>query len=454
MEILDSSLGRDIEDITGSNNPFSRQYWTCEIHNPNETLIPFKVISFDKIRDFESNFSDEIIIRVLIPAGKYAYRIYPFLDQLELTLYRQDPKGSLTARMEGSDSTSHERFTCTVINPPAYAVENNARAIPSENNLDLSDLLELDIQLLNKAVDQMRLRTIGATFRSCTAEEVIKTILTSESQKLDVSSENLPKGVNMVPVENPIKREHICIRQGTRMVDAPAYIHEKCGGVYPTGFSYYFQNSIWYVYPTYDTTRFEKTVKTLTVINVPALKMPGIEKTYKLSGNHLTILATGQTKVINNSEKLILNHGNGVRFADGSLFMEDFAEVKNNTALASRGKTNNEFTTIKRDNGINNVLMSPNRITANPLLEYSKLAVRDGSNMLVSWENSDPDLIYPGMPLRLKYLDGDVIKQVDGVVLKLHSYTQLGSEDGLMTTRHLTTTNMSLFIKRGVYKDV
>jgi hypothetical protein len=452
MEILDSALGRDIENITQASNVFKRQYWTADLHNPKETVSELiKVLSFDKIRDYEGNFADEVIITILIPAGKYAYRVYPYLDNLEFTLYKHSPK-NIATRLDGADSISHERFTATVLNPPATTVEMNSRNQPSEHALDLNGFVELQIQLLNKAVDQMRMRTVGGNYRNCTAEEVIKSILTTESQKLEVSSEYLPKGVDMVPVVSPLKRDHILVKQGTRLVDVPSYIHQHCGGVYSTGFSHYFQNGLWYVYPTYNTTRFEKTPKTMTIINVPAMQMPGSEKTYLLDGNHLTIMATGQTKVLNASEKLILNHGNGVRFADGNFFMESFAETLENKAVASRGKTNNEFITIQRDSTVNNVLMSPTRITANPLLEYSKLAARDGSMMLVSWENSDPDLIYPGMPVRLKYLDGQDIKQVDGVVLKVHNYTQLVPGDGIMNNRHISTTNMSLFIKRTIFK--
>lgn len=453
MEIMDSALGQDIEKITGVNNVVQRQHWTAEIHSPTETLVPFKLMSFDKIRDYENNFADDLIVRVLMPAGKYAYRIYPHLDNLEFTLYRHDPKNDLTSRMEGADSISHERYVAVIIKPPASAVEMNDRNQPSEDALDLNTILELDVQLIKKSVNQMRMRTIGGIYRNCSADEVIKQILTSESQKLVLSSEDLPKGVDMIPVTKPIKRDHIVIPQGTRLVDAPSYIHQHCGGVYSTGFGIYFQDGVWYVYSTYDTTRFETTAKTMTIINIPAMKMPGIEKTYIKEGNHLTVLATGQSKVLNPSEKLIQNQGNGVRFADGGFFMESFVETLGNKAVASRGKVNNEFTTIKRDNGDNNVLISEQRISANPLWEYSKLAARDGSIMLLSWENSDPDLIYPGMPVKMKYLDGQDIKEVDGVVLKLHNYTQLG-RDGITSSRHISTTNMSLFIKRTVFKDV
>lgn len=451
MEILDSALSRDINKIISSSNDFKRQYWTLDFHSPVDTIAAFKVISIDRICDYESNFTDEIIVRLLVPLGKYSYRIYPYLDHLEATLYRFNPKSDVTQMLEGAQSDSSERFVVTVINPPAPAVEMNHTNQPSEGALDVMNFMTLDIQLINKAVNQMRMRAVGGSFRDCNSADVIKYLLTSESQKIEVSSEYLPKGVDMIPPTDPVKRKHIVIPQGTRLVDVPNYIQKHCGGVYSTGLSYYFQNDTWFVHPSYDTARYDTTEKILTIINVPANKMPGIEKTYILDGNHLSVIATGETKVANTSEKLLLNEGNGVRFADANKFMESFVETTDNKAIASRGRTNNEFITVTRGDGDNNVMISNNPINANPMMEYSKLAARDGVMVLMSWENSDPSLIYPGMPVRMKYLDGEEIREIDGVVLKVHHYIQLG-KDGIFTSRHLSTTNIALFVKRSIFK--
>lgn len=451
MEILESALAGDINKIIDKTTQ-ARYYWTADIHNPNEKVSVLKVISIDAKCDYEENFTDEIVIKVLVPGGQYAYKLFPYLDNLELTLYKFDAYSNNYEQLDGAKSISNERYVATIINPPASSVEMNTRIKPTEAALDISSFVELKIQLINKAVDQMRMRTFGNNFRNNTGHEVVRSVLTSESRLIDVSSEYLPQGVDIIPIKNPVKRDHIIIPQGTRLVDVPDYVHRHCGGVYSTGMSYYYYKGLWYVFPSYDTTRFDTTAKTMSIINVPAKNMPGMEKTFIVEGNHTTIIATGNTKVFNASEELILNKGNGVRFANADGFMESFAETADNKALASRGRTNNEFITIKRGNGNNNVMQSPNKITANSLFEYSKLAARDGVMMMLSWENSNPDIIYPGMPVRLKYLEDDDIKEVDGVVLKTHNYIQLAG-DGLLTNRHLCTTSIALFIKRTIFKN-
>ena len=159
------------------------------------------------------------------------------------------------------------------------------------------------------------------------------------------------------------------------------------------------------------------------------------------------MLATGEVKLKDDSEEQQLNLGNGVRFADANNFMTGFVDTVDNKAVASRGSNNSEFISVPRLNGNNNVQMSSNPITANPFMEYSKLARRQGNMITLAWENSQPSLIYPGMPVKIMYMDDDDIVTVYGILLKAHSFVQTKGQ-GMTDNRHLIQTSMSIFIKR------
>jgi hypothetical protein len=450
MDILDSSLSRDIKDILNSDPQNNNSYWTIQIHcgTQDDTVESIKVLSIDFICDFERNFADEIILRCVIGGGAYAYHVYPNLDQLEITLH-QVPVYEVGGGVDTDDATVSQRYIATLLNPFNPAVESNAMNQPDETSLDLTNLLEIDFQLIPKQVNQFRMRTYGGIFRNQTVEDVIKHVLTSESANVDVDSDAVPKGVEMVAANNKTARDHIVIPQGTKLVKVPDYIHEKCGGVYNAGLAAYFSGDHWYVFPPYNNANFDSTPRTMTIINVPPNRMPAIEQTYKKEGNNLTVLATGDTKLKNFSEDLVMNHGNGVRFGDADKFMENYSKLGDNKAVAGRGGTNSEFTTIKRDNGLNNVMQAANRINSNPFWEYSKLAARDGSIISLSWENSDMTQIYPGMPVKILFMQDDDISSITGLLIKAHHYVNtFGS--GFQTNRHFTTSNLMIFCKRVV----
>jgi hypothetical protein len=250
----------------------------------------------------------------------------------------------------------------------------------------------------------------------------------------------------MVKASNQKSREQIVIPHGTKLSEIAHHVHYKCGGLYSAGLGYYLQGDYWYVYPCYDTTRFAEADKTLTVINVPPNRMPGIERTYRLDGTNLVALATGKIKFRDSTNELQLNHGNGVRFVDADTLMEKFVQTTGNKAIAARGRTNSEFIAEKRVNGKNFVASGLKPINANPYVEYSALAKRQGSLITLVWENANRALLYPGMPTKIMYLDGEEIKVLYGVLLHVHVFVSL-KDPGIEARRYATNLMLGVFVK-------
>ena len=447
MEILDSALAREINLITTGPPTGVSNYFRAEFHANGQNIAAMKVLSIDTIRDYESNFTDEVIVQLVVGAGTYAYRIYPYLEALDITIY----ESPLLETSGGEDTDRRpvtKRYTATILNPQSIQLGGKGMTVPDEFSLDLKDMLTLNFQLVDKVVEQARMRSVGGVYRKTTVEDVVKTILTNETAKIEIqNAEDKPLGVEFVPATNTKTREHIVIPHGVRLTDLPQHVHMNCGGIYGTGLAYYYQGRYWYVFPPYDSSRFDQSTKKLTIIRMPSNRLPGLERTFRHDGNNIVILAGGDTQVKNPSDELMLNKGNGVRFADADSFMGGFVQTSGNKALASRGGVNNEFVTVQRPNGNNNVLSSDKRISANPLAEYSKLAAREGSLIGLTWENSNPDLITPGMSVKVMYLEGENIKETYGLVIKTHHYTQTRGK-GITSTRHFTTTTLTIFAKR------
>lgn len=447
MDILDSALGTDIKKIIGGDPTETNFFWDCDIHcTEDKTVHVIKVLSIDTMSDYVNNFTDEIILQVVIPAGAYTYHVYPNMSVLEVTLYKT-PVNEVGGGTDDSRTTESERYVATIINPRNPTIASNSFNQPDEFALDLTNLFTIDLQLVPKSVDQFRTRAFGGTYRNTSVEEVIKAVLTNESKIVKTDGTAVPTGVNMISANNKTKRDHIVLPQGTRLVDVPGYIHTRCGGVYNAGFAYYFLNNTWYVFPPYNNVDFSKYDKTLTLIRVPPNRMPGSERSYMVNGMAITAIVTGDTKMVNKSETLMRNEGNGTRLGDADKFMEDFVATKDNKAIAGRGGSNSEFTTIKRPDGFNNVPLSRDRISSNPFVEMSRLAFKDGAMMSMSWENSDPTLLYPGMPVKVLFMEDDQIRETQGLLVQAHHYVQtLGT--GFQTNRHIVTSNLMIFTKR------
>lgn len=446
MDFDESSLMREVNSVINDGIKPIHHYWTADIYANKELHSAMKITSIDFEFDYEQNYADKIILAVSIPAGTYAKRIYPFKEHIDIVLHKKP-------LIEGADTTDiskgkeSERYTATILDKGNPMIEANAPFTATEEALNISNLIDVEFQLVNKSLEQIRMITIGGIYRNATVESVIRAVMTNESKKVVVDGIRKPKGVDMVPSNNTAKRDHIIIPQGTKLTSVPEYLHVKCGGVYTAGLGYYLLGDFWYVYPCYDTTRFNKSKRTLTVINVPTNKFPNIERTYKKVGSNLTVLATGESRFIDDSEKLQLSHGNGVRFSNASKFMDGFSQTKNNKTTLSRGTNNNEFVSEQRQTGNNVVYSSDNHINANPYIEYSKLARRQGNVFSFIWENSNTSLLFPGMVARVLYMNDNGISDLYGVVLKVHTYIGLKGV-GMTSGSHTSRTMISIFVKR------
>jgi hypothetical protein len=446
VNIEDSSLWREVTTITQSGPKPINYTWTCQIHANGVNYTPMKVVSVDNITDYENNYGDEIFVEISILGGMYANNIYPFKEDLEITMFRKP----LLEAGDAADTDSMiqtERYRANLIDTGNPVVEANARNTPTKDALDLTNLYTVKFQLVNKALEQLRAIGSGNIYRNGDVGTIIKNLLSTDSQIVQTEGLRMPKGVNMEPGTNPTVWDHVVIPQGVPLVKIPQYIHEKCRGVYSAGLGYYYQGDYWYVYPCYDTTRWNSAPRNVTVINIPKNKLDGIERTYRKNGNNLVILATGEVRFRDDSEVQQLNHGNGSRFAIADNFMNNFAVVKNNKATVSRGSNNTEFISNARKTGLNYVKTSSNEITSNSYLEYSATARRLGSFLSFVWQNGLPSLLFPGMMVRVMYLDNDTVKTVDGVLLKVHSYSQMRGQ-GLTASRHMTETVVSVFVNR------
>jgi hypothetical protein len=446
MAIENSSLYREILAIINGNSKPVHFSWSAIIHVDKLNYNPLKILSIDFSQDYENNYSDEIIITLSILGGTYAKDIYPFKDKVDITLLRT-PITEVAGSTQANQLRETERYTATLLDTGNPIIEGNGANTPTRESLNLTNIFEVSFQLVNKSLEQMRMMSVGGIYRSVTAIDVIKCVLTNEMKKIVVEGIRKPVGVDIIDGYNKQVREHVVIPHGTKLVNLPEYVHQKCGGIYSSGFGYYFQKAHWFIYPCYDTSRFNSASKTLTIINVPRNKFPNIERTYRADGKNTTIMATGEVKFRDDSEVQQLNLGNGVRFSSADNFMSNFSTTTDNKTSVSRGSNNTEVTASPRANGNNNVHISSDPINSNPFLEYSKLARRQGSMISLSWENSLPSLVSPGMMVKILYLDGDNIAIAYGTLLKTHHYTQMRGI-GMTDTRYISNSSLHVFVKQ------
>lgn len=451
MEIEKTPLWKDAQDIIINGEDVAKVSWSAIIHlnnEENEIYIPLSVIAVNIRRDYNASYADEITCTMLIPLGKYARRIYPNRNNLEITLTKTHLKG-FTRYTNKDIPPDVEKYSATLIDEDRAIVEAQGKESNDEYSLDLMNLADIHFQLYTKSVEQIRMMTVGGSFRKTNVSDVILSLLTNEPKRAKIDKKLLLEGVDLIPASNKETKEHIVVTHGIKIFDLSNYLQNKYG-VYSSGLGSYIQNKMWYVFPMYDTTQFEKREKNITILVLPTSKAPEIEKSFRKKGDSLTVLVSGETAFKDDSGTLYLNDGNGVRIGDATKHLEGYSTTKDNKTKIERVKNNSEFITEQRENELNNLLLSGDRITANPFVVYSNLLSRKGGVYKCTWENSDPSLIFPGMLGKIIYFDKDQIKEIYGVILGSNtSSVKIGD---MSSNRHITNTLLYVFVNLKVEK--
>lgn len=449
MDIMETPLGDEIEKVIkeGVDRTF---YWSATIHSGDTDHDALKVLNIDTLERYDSKFCPEITITMYILAGKYQYVLMPNINRTEITIHRK-PTIQVNYGFDlESTELAHERYTAVIDHMDAPHFESNTAQKLDEFSLNLSDAVLVRARLIPKAMEKFRLRSAGGGYRKIKVEDAIKNILIKHSNALDLPAEFMPKGVDMVPPKDKAEREHILIPHGISATDAPGFVHKHCGGVYSNGFSYFYKRDFWFVWPTYDYTRFNEVEDTLTIINVPSAKFPSLDRTWRMQDKSLIVLSTSEVSVRDATEHNQHTVGNGARFTTANSLKEGTVQVKDNKALYSRAVHNNELIIAQRENELNNVTSASTSITDNKHYVMSSLTLREGSFISMRWDNSSPELIRPGMQARIMYLEKDNVVEKYGVVVTLNTNTQLVGKS-VTASQHVSTTDIIMFCERVVF---
>jgi hypothetical protein len=448
MALDDTSLINEVNTIL-NNGPQPVHYvWTAQITTPNGTLSPFKVLSIDLVRDYAGNISDQLTVQIAMGYGTYHQQVVPYANALSCVLTRTPVQEGTTTQDLSSDIEA-QSLICTPVEISSAAVEGNNLYDQSQTGGDMVSIQTYTFQLQDQALKQTRLQSTGTTLQNMTSDKAIMYMVTKIAQNLTgLDVYHKIKGVDMVPADNTQVYANIVIPHGTSCADVPFYIAHHYGMPYSTGFGAFLQKSVWYLYPLYDLTLYDNSARSLTVINVPKNRFPTLDRTFRRTYNQLIILATGDTDHKDPSDHRQQNGGNGTRFVSADKVLNSFVSIKDNKATALRVQNATEILGQGRPDGLNNIVTGSagKTVTSNPFKELSAVSSRMGSLITVTWENSDPGAIFPGMPCRYLYEVSGSVFEIKGQVMR--TQTQISAlQPGLFPSAHRNTTAITMFVE-------
>ncbi len=449
MNVQESPLFREVLRIFGDGAKDVHYKWEATIRANSVLVATYQVRYVQINRSYlTQQYSDEMTIEVAMRSGDYDFYVWPFKDNLEMLLTRT-PLVEGGADQNPNQSILHLRYRAIPLDQHSDVVTNNNVMASNEKVQNDLTVKTAKFQLVDLVIERLRMISAGGVVRNTDPGNAVRCLLGLYSDGANIDNDIAVKGIDLAPGYNDAVRDHIVIPHGLPATDMPFYIHKHCGGVYAMGMSAYLQNSIWYVFPPYSLQRYHTNTssKVLTAINIPANRMPLVERSYRVTPTQVIIMANGENKHKDFSEPLFQNLGNGVRYGNASKVMNGFAAISDNKAVANRSQNAVETIFETRTTGLNHVTMADARFTSNMAFEKSKLAYRAGMFLVVGWEQADPTIIYPGMPVRYIYEHNGQLAELFGTVVGAQ-YTIISGSKNMLGGRHNCNAALQLFLEK------
>jgi hypothetical protein len=414
------------------------------LYNEQDTKIPVLNLNFLRtISDFEKNDSTDRYIEVQITKSNYFALLKSNRKQFycDLTISPTTIAGDI---MAGNILTTRYRAYLHTTESPAVTSPHGD--FTGTHLDDLGEICTIMLELRERGYIEFRQYENSGTFRNHTLQEIITGLLSTPIKALEpLNLKNY--SVTMDPPDNSKRYYQLVIPQGVKIINLPIYV-QKTWGLYNAGIGNFLHNNMWYLYPLYDITRYDKVSKRMTIINVPKNEALAPQNSYGVVDNEIYVYATGDTFHIDSTDRHLDSVGSGIRMASTGNVVDKFTTVENGNLTVPKNRNANVFYFDKTDTDIENVVTIP-ALTSNPYATISKNVSKLGNKVIVVWENSNPALIYPGMPIKFVYKFMGNLYSLNGIIIKadtqIASYGQNPSDK-----KYLSTTALTLFTERAV----
>ena len=416
--MLAKAYYQQIAEYCGYDKKAVHWNYTASIITPKGDQMVDSVLAIDIQKDYERGFTDHIVLDCAVLKSFYIDNLYPVRNNFRVNVVMTQLMEKESGIRLDKPMKITRQYKGVLVNP--VDLGNNRKdasnTMSNEDQNRQTKFVSVKIQLVALPAEQIMKMSFGGLFHG-TPADVCKAMLTEACSQL--KGEAALSGVDM-PCETDNKESifDIVVPHGTKLVDLPRYIQEKCYGIYNHGIGSYIHDKHWFLYPIYDFTRYEKEDTRLTVSIVPPIAMLDNKRTYAINKRHVNIICAGDIDLTDHSRAKFINEGNGITYFDTSKMKQESVTKTPQGVIVNPTEAKKQMLVGQSEDGLDSAPMLAGRLTSSLANVASQIARRNSTVISLVWNYANPYLLVPGMATKVIYYKDNVRYEITGVLLK------------------------------------
>ncbi len=424
----------------------------CILHTPVGDIEPVRVERVFFQRDYSAAFAEKINLVLTFKRGEALNHIKANKETLTVSFWLEG----------GLKPIVYEKIRAI---PLVHGDEGKATGDPgivNTQDLDQFDLEPIVFECGDIKYEQWKRQNFLSYPMDTTLKNAIETLYCPQRYtKWDQPpTHNVPTpqavyertygggiGVDVVEPQNPNKYDVVFIPKEIKFHRLIPFLQEAYG-LYSEGAGRFHQDGLWFVYPVFNTSRYDREEQTLTVINIPSDRLPSVEANFSIKDKNLFVLATDEVQVNDDTWLRTLAEGDGVRYLNATRVMDDFAIRKGGKVKFQQADNVVSRSVNPRPDNYNDFITETAKggARANHYAAFSQLAHKRGSVINVMWRYGDAALLYPGQPSAFLYAEGDTVKKLTGTLLGVNINYQNNNPRALEDITYNRDVMLTLFV--------
>ena len=372
----------------------------------------YSVESIETVKDYVTQNSDNILISVNVQTS--TRRKLLSVNNRRLKLFLVKNSNNAEGNKTGPTQSDVIEFSAYITNRKNKDIEMNT-ITQFDYTDDLSGLETLHVHIVNPAIEEFKTQVTGGVFRDANGKGVLlEDILENMFTHTLLNGKKL--SATIYPTDNRTVYSQVLVKDSTRIIDLPDHFHHKYG-LYANGLGCYLDDTMWHIYPLNKYNRFSEAKRTLTILKIPSKEGVGLHDSYIVEGNNTFVFATGNATYTDETEESFQKKGSGIRYSKEHHILDLWRTYNGGDSHVSFEKNVFHANFDPRDSGLSITNTVDGLFSSNPWYGISVVTEGIGSTIGVTWENANPDLVYPGMPVKYIVKHDNVVKSMYGTLL-------------------------------------